>query len=77
MLGGCIKYLQSLKQDETVLRGAEFREYSISPSTHLVLDGTTLQNLEVINLLWGVVFFCLLLDRFWQIQLMEGQEDRY
>lgn len=44
-----MNYLKSLKQDETILRGAEFRAYEVSPNTHLVLDGTTLQNLEVLH----------------------------
>lgn len=44
-----MNYLKSLKQDETILRGAEFRAYEVSPNTHLVLDGTTLQNLEVLQ----------------------------
>lgn len=60
-VGGCIKYLQSLKQDETVIRGADFKAYSISPSSHLVLDGTTLQNLEVRLHLFYYLYYIMFL----------------
>lgn len=49
--GGLLYYLKSLKLDESVMTLANIREYSISKrgSTHMLLDGITLTNLEILN----------------------------
>jgi len=56
-----VKYLQSLKQDETILGGAEFRSYAVTPASHLVLDGATLQNLEVSSFFFRSFIFLYLI----------------
>ncbi|ODV67102.1 mismatch repair ATPase MSH6 [Hyphopichia burtonii NRRL Y-1933] len=49
--GGLLYYLKSLKLDESVMTLANFNEYDISKgsSGHMLLDGITLNNLEILN----------------------------
>lgn len=49
--GGLLQYLKSLKLDESVMTLANFKQYDINKSSasHLLLDGVTLNNLEVLN----------------------------
>lgn len=49
--GGLLYYLKELKLDESILTMGNFKEYQISRSaaTHMLLDGITLNNLEILN----------------------------
>ncbi|CUM68416.1 uncharacterized protein PRCAT00006139001 [Priceomyces carsonii] len=49
--GGLLYYLKSLMLDEQIMTLANFNRYEISKnaSTHLILDGITLNNLEILN----------------------------
>lgn len=49
--GGLLYYLKSLKLDESVMTLGNIREYEVSKSTatHMLLDGITLNNLEILN----------------------------
>lgn len=49
--GGLLYYLKSLKLDESIMTLKNFKEYQISRSsaTHMLLDGITLNNLEILN----------------------------
>lgn len=49
--GGLFYYLRQLKLDESIMTLANFKEYNISMSTatHMLLDGVTLTNLEILN----------------------------
>lgn len=49
--GGLLYYLKSLKLDESIMTLKNMKEYQISKSSssHMLLDGITLTNLEVLN----------------------------
>lgn len=49
--GGLLYYLKTLKLDESIMTMGNMKEYKISKSsaTHMLLDGITLNNLEVLN----------------------------
>lgn len=49
--GGLLYYLKSLKLDESIMTLGNINEYVISKNTskHLILDGITLNNLEILN----------------------------
>lgn len=49
--GGLLFYLKTLKLDESILTMGNIKEYQISKrgSSHMLLDGITLNNLEVLN----------------------------
>ncbi|CUM46158.1 unnamed protein product [Debaryomyces fabryi] len=49
--GGLLYYLKSLKLDESIMTLGNIDEYVISKNTskHLILDGVTLNNLEILN----------------------------
>lgn len=49
--GGLLYYLKLLKLDSNIMTLANFKEYSISKNTAstLILDGVTLNNLEILN----------------------------
>ncbi|CAI5757093.1 unnamed protein product [Candida verbasci] len=49
--GGLLNYLKLLKLDSTIMSLANMKQYKISKneSSHLILDGTTLNNLEILN----------------------------
>lgn len=49
--GGLLQYLRSLKLDESIMSLGNIKRYEISKkaSSHLLLDGITLNNLEILN----------------------------
>lgn len=49
--GGLLYYLQLLKLDQSILTLQNFKRYEITKNsaTHLILDGVTLNNLELLN----------------------------
>ncbi|EGV61451.1 DNA mismatch repair protein Msh6 [Yamadazyma tenuis ATCC 10573] len=49
--GGLLFYLKTLKLDESIMTLKNFKKYDInkSSSSHLILDGITLNNLEILN----------------------------
>jgi len=49
--GGLLSYLKTLKLDESIMSLGNIRQYKISENetSHMILDGITLSNLEILN----------------------------